>query len=75
MRRRARPHRPHDTPHFLSVDIPQDWSAQHALAFYEWLEALRTRIWLLYGTEIQRFLRSDIGVESHHPLIDDDEPF
>jgi len=40
----------------IRVDIALDWSPAQALAAYEWLEVLRSRIWLLYGDDIMRLL-------------------
>jgi hypothetical protein len=41
----------------LPVEIPLDWSAEQALAAYEWLQQLRERVWLLYAQDIQELLR------------------
>ncbi len=62
---------PDHLPRIIPVDIPLDWSPQQALAAYAWLEELRTRIWLLYGSDIQQWLRSDI-VPTVQPHGDDD---
>jgi hypothetical protein len=66
---------PKQLPHITSVEIPLDWSPQQALAAYEWLEQLRTRIWLLYGADIQQFLRNDLVSTSQLPNHTDDPPF
>jgi hypothetical protein len=58
----------------LPLDIPLDWSPAQALAAYEWLEQLRTRIWLLYGDDIVAFLRADRLIPTP-PAGDDDPPF
>jgi len=65
---------PGTPPPVCSVDIPLDWTPEQALAAYEWLEELRTRIWLLYSSEIQEFLRNDI-VQDGQPNVDKDDPF
>lgn len=65
---------PEGLPPIIPVDIPLDWSPQQALAAYEWLEELRTRIWLLYGSDIQQFLRNDI-VQTVQPHSDHHDPF
>lgn len=65
---------PEGLPHVSAVDIPLDWSPEQALAAYEWLEELRTRIWLLYGSDIQELLRKDL-VHPLQPHGDDDDPF
>jgi hypothetical protein len=48
---------------------------QQALAAYEWLEQMRTRIWLLYGADIQQFLRDDLVSTSRLPNHTDEPPF
>jgi hypothetical protein len=63
---------PEGLPH--ACDIPLDWSPEQALAAYEWLELLRTRVWLLYGPEIQQILHNDI-VQTVEPRTDKDDSF
>ena len=58
----------------IQVDIALDWSPAQALAAYEWLEALRSRIWLLYGHDIVRLLRHDVTPTAPFPR-DNDPPF
>ena len=65
---------PAGLPRAIPVDIPLDWSPEQALAAYEWLEELRTRIWLLYSSDIQQFLRNDT-VQTVQPCLHNDEPF
>jgi hypothetical protein len=57
----------------IQVDIALDWSPKQALAAYEWLEVLRSRIWLLYREDIVRLLRDDATPTGAPP--DDDPPF
>lgn len=52
----------HDVPEHLPIDdlpveIPLDWTAEQALAAFEWLAELRERVWLLYAQDIQELLR------------------
>jgi len=65
---------PEDLPHIIPIEIPLDWSPEQALVTYEWLEELRTRIWLLYGPDIEQFLRNDI-VQTVQSYGDNDDPF
>ena len=65
---------PEGLPQAIPVDIPLDWSPEQALAAYEWLEELRTSIWLLYGSDIQQSLRNHT-VRSVQPRLDNDELF
>jgi hypothetical protein len=65
---------PEGLPRAIPVDIPLDWSPEQALAAYEWLQQLHTRIWLLYGSDIQQSLR-DHTVRTVQPCVDNDEPF
>lgn len=66
-----------DVPEHLPIDdlpleIPLDWSAQQALAAYEWLEQLREWVWLLYAEDIQELLRDRTSVQP--PAGNDDPP-
>lgn len=65
---------PEDLPRIIPIDIPLDWSPEQALATYEWLEELRTRIWLLYGLDIEQFLRNDI-IPTGQPPGDNEDTF
>jgi hypothetical protein len=63
------------------IDIPLDWSPEQALAVNELLEELgtqleelRTRIWLLYGSQMQEFLRAD-RARTIRPVGDSDDAF
>lgn len=58
----------------IQVDIALDWSPAQALAAYEWLEVLRSRIWLLYGHDIVRLLRHDVTPTAPYPR-DNAPPF
>lgn len=71
---RAAPPPPDPLPSIMPVEIPLDWSPEQALAAYEWLEELRTRLWLLYGSDIQQFLRDD-SLQTVRPPGDHDPPF
>jgi hypothetical protein len=58
----------------IRVDIALDWSPAQALAAYEWLEVVRSRIWLLYGDDIVRLLRDD-ATPTTRRSADDEAPF
>ena len=66
---------PEDLPRIIPVEIPLDWSPQQALAAYEWLEQLREHIWLLYGSDIQQFLRNDRFPTGQPHGANNDPPF
>lgn len=63
-----------DLPFLIPLEIPLDWSPEQALAAYEGLEELRTRIWLLYGADIQQFLRHTVPT-GPPPARHGDPPF
>lgn len=66
---------PEDVPiDDIQVNIALDWSPAQALAAYEWLEFLRSRIWLLYGEDIVQFLR-DESTSTAQPPGDDHSLF
>ncbi len=65
-------------------DIPEYWSAQEALAVYEFLEELQQRIWDYYDVRLvdlmksQRCYESSIDSEAlgqHNDDFDDEIPF
>jgi hypothetical protein len=62
-------------PPELPLDIPLDWSADQAWAAYEWLDHLRTQIWLRYGEDIVALLRDDLVRPAAPARGDDDPPF
>ena len=41
-------------------DIPDDWSAEQALAVYEFLSDLEQRIWDRYELQLYELLRPDL---------------
>jgi hypothetical protein len=41
-------------------DIPDDWSAEQALAIYEFLSDLEQRIWDRYELQLYELLRPDL---------------
>lgn len=51
-------------PSSLESIIPQDWTPQQALALFEVLDALRDRLWDLYGIQIQQCLKEDRSTTS-----------
>ena len=40
----------------ISVEIPVTWTAEQALAVWEMLDELRTKIWVRYGCQLQGLL-------------------
>ncbi len=48
---------------FPTPDIPDDWSPEQALAIYQFLDALRERVWDRYQDPIIAQFRTDCGGE------------
>ncbi len=42
-----------------NLDIPDDWSPEQALAVYDFIDALRQRVWDLYREQINEQYRID----------------
>lgn len=42
----------------IRPDLPLDWSAEQAAAVLEFLQILQEQLWMLYGSDIQSFHRS-----------------
>lgn len=76
-----RPQRAPKRPNLKStstIELPLDWSPDQALAVLELLDALRERLWLHYGIEIQHALRLQQSVPApYRPsnIGDSDVPF
>jgi hypothetical protein len=76
-----RPRRAPKRPNLNStsiIELPLDWSPDQALAVLEILDALRERLWLLYGIEIQHALRLEQSVPAPYTpsnIDDSDVPF
>ncbi|MDY6892039.1 MAG: hypothetical protein SVU24_10720 [Pseudomonadota bacterium] len=56
-----------------TLRIPEYWSAQQALAVYEFVDELRELIWSAYGMEIQAQLQAEQVTEEEG--FDDDLNF
>lgn len=41
------------------ISLPSDFSPEQASAIFEIVDALRDRLWLLYGPQIQQLMRED----------------
>lgn len=57
--------------------LPDHWSADQALAVFEFIELLRDQIWASYGPAIQCALREDqrSSAATSSPQALDDPPF
>jgi hypothetical protein len=53
----------------ISVEIPVTWTAEQALAVWEMLDELRTKIWVRYGCQLQGLLAE----QQPDPDMDDDD--
>lgn len=60
--------------HRVSVDIPQDWTAEQAMAVIDLLDDLREKIWALYELRLIDAYRTDRQTE-YDPGPPDDPPF
>jgi hypothetical protein len=63
-----------------TLEIPDDWSPEQALAVWELLNALADRIWACYETQLVALLRADLepAHDDHQPDLfdpDDSIPF
>jgi hypothetical protein len=54
--------------------IPDHWSAEQALAMYEFLDPLLQGIWDRYGPQIQEQLQADPVQEPAPDLVDPNDP-
>ena len=70
----AKPRLPSNT--MASIEIPSHWSAQQALATYEFLDDLMQSIWARYENEIIELVRPDLDYEDTSPPdpFDPDDP-
>jgi len=60
------------------LTIPDDWSAQQALAIFDFLEILRQKVWLEYQEEIITQVRAEMdrserGMENCESVDFDDD--
>jgi len=65
-----------------TLDIPDHWSPEQALAVYELLDQLRDRVWDRYSVPIIDAFRADLEQDNLSPHLqlplfpfDDDIPF
>ncbi len=63
----------------LANHIPDYWSAEQALAIYEFLGELQERIWNRYELQLYELLRPDLDRPDENQLdlfeLDDEIPF
>ena len=52
-----------------TLEIPDDWSAEQALAVWELLNEMANRIWTCYEPPLVALLRADL-----QPVHDDNQP-
>jgi hypothetical protein len=66
-----------NSPRIVSFAIPNDWTAEQALAVFELLDDLSAQIWARYGLQIQETIREQRLPSSieQHSLPFDDPPF
>ncbi|WP_439672782.1 Transposase (plasmid) [Cupriavidus necator] len=68
-------HLPSGITHGLDFLIPDNWSAEQALAVVELIDDLRERICAHYQLALEDLLRDERSPCSDHPPDDMDEPF
>ena len=59
----------------LASLVPQHWTAEQALAVFEYLHVMRHALWAAYGPEVQQAWRDQLVPEGSTPEFDLDEPF
>jgi hypothetical protein len=57
------------------VPLPTHWSPDQALAVFECLQAMRERLWALYGPQVQQAWRDQLVHDQPPPVFDPDDPF
>lgn len=60
------------------ISLPSDFSPEQASAIFEIVDALRDRLWLLYGPQIQQLMREDRSstpARQAEEIHDDGPPF
>jgi hypothetical protein len=62
-------------PHRATIDLPQHWTPEQALAVFEFLQAMRQALWGLYGPQVQQAWREQLAHDTEPPELDPDEPF
>jgi hypothetical protein len=64
-------------PPIRRLDLPDHWSAEQALAVFEFIDLLRDHIWACYGPAIQHALCEDqrSSASTSSPQAPDDPPF
>jgi hypothetical protein len=55
--------------------LPTHWSPEQALAVFECLQALRERLWDLYGPRLQQAWHDQLVHDEPPPSFDPNEPF
>ena len=62
-----------------TIDIPDYWSAEQALAVYEFLDEIQQRIWDHYGPDLTEIFSSErctnINPSARIDEFDDEIPF
>ena len=62
-----------------TIDIPDYWSTEQALAIYEFLDEIQQRIWDYYGPDLTEMLSSErcanIDPSARIDEFDDEIPF
>jgi hypothetical protein len=51
--------RSHLLDQLTSISLPTDFSPEQACAAFDLVDALRDRLWLLYGPQIQQLMRDE----------------
>ena len=71
----SNPSGPSTPPTTPAVIVPAHWSAEQALAVFEYLHAMRQALWAAYGPQVQQAWREQLMPDTRPPEFDPDEPF
>ena len=62
-------------PAAAGIAVPAHWSPEQALAVFECLQALRSALWAVYGSQVQQAWCDQLVPDGPPPEFDPDEPF
>lgn len=57
------------------IELPRHWTAEQALAVFEFVHAVREGLWALYGAQAQQAWVEQLLPDGPVPDFDPDDPF